>query len=41
MYAAQPKEGERFYLRSLLLHVAGATSFEDLRTVDNSIFDTF
>jgi len=32
--SAHPAEGERYYLRILLNHVAGATSYEDLRTVD-------
>ena len=41
MYTAAPNQGERFYLRLLLLHVPGATSFQDLRTVDDVIFDTF
>ena len=41
MYTAAPNQGERFYLRLLLLHVPGATSFRDLRTVDDVVFDTF
>ena len=32
MYYASPSSGERFYLRTLLTNVKGATSFEDLRT---------
>ncbi|KAL6870841.1 hypothetical protein ACP4OV_014689 [Aristida adscensionis] len=38
---AHPGEGERYYLRVLLNHVAGATSFNDLRTVDNVEYPTF
>ena len=34
MYYAHPNSGERFYLRTLLATVKGATSFEDLRRVD-------
>ena len=41
LYSAQPKEGERFYLRVLLLHVPGATSYEDLRTVNGVVLDSF
>jgi len=32
MYFVQLSEGECYYLRVLLTHVAGATCFEDLRT---------
>lgn len=39
--AANPAEGERYYLRVLLNHVAGATSFECLRTVDGKTLPTF
>jgi len=39
--SANPAEGERYYLRVLLNHVAGATSFECLRTMDGKILPTF
>jgi len=41
MYTVSPKDPERFYLRILLLHVRGATSFESLRTVNGMIYETF
>ncbi len=41
MYTDSPHEGERFYLRLLLLHVKGACSFEDLRSYNNIVHDTF
>jgi hypothetical protein len=41
MYTVPPSDRERFYLRILLHHVAGAQSFEDMRTVDGVIYDTF
>src|ERR1700691_2044709 len=41
MYFASPSSGERFYLRTLLTVVKGATSFEDLHTVDGVLWPTF
>ena len=41
MYLASPRDGEKFFLRLLLLHVPGATSFRDLRTVEGEFFGTF
>ncbi len=41
MYSASPTDSERFHLRLLLLHVPGARSFEDLRTFDGQIVETF
>ena len=41
MYFASPAQGERFYLRLLLTAVTGATSFLDLYTFDNVVYDTF
>ena len=38
---AHPAEGERYFLRVLLNHVRGATSFEDLRTVSGITYSTF
>ena len=41
MYFASPAQGERFYLRLLLTRVTGATSFSNLRTVNNIQYDTY
>ena len=42
MYQANPSEGERFYLRLLLHHTPGCTSYEDIRTLpDGTICQTF
>ena len=34
MYLVNPKDRQRYFIRLLLLHVKGATSFENLRTVN-------
>jgi hypothetical protein len=39
--SANPTDGEHYYLRVLLNHVVGATSFECLRTVDSKLLPTF
>lgn len=41
MYFANPSEGERFYLRLLLCYVRGPTSFQNLRTFEGVIYNTF
>ncbi|UYV76687.1 hypothetical protein LAZ67_14001760 [Cordylochernes scorpioides] len=41
MCSVNPKDSERYHLRLLLLHVAGAQRFEDLRTVDDIVCSTF
>lgn len=41
LYMVQPNNRELFCLRLLLLHVKGATSFESLRTYDNTVYPTF
>jgi len=38
---ANPSEGERYFLRLLLNHVRGATSYEDLRTMAGVTYSTF
>jgi ATP-dependent DNA helicase PIF1 len=39
--SAHPVEGERYFLRVLLNHVPGSKSFEDLKTVDGVLCDSF
>ncbi|CAI2163950.1 879_t:CDS:2 [Funneliformis geosporum] len=41
LYMIQPIEGKRYYLRILLIHVTGATSFDNLKTVNKQICRTF
>ena len=41
MYSVSPKDVERFHKRLLLLHVIRANSYEDLRTVNGYLADTF
>ena len=41
MYMVNVLDRERFYLRLLLLHVKGATSFEDLRRVGDVVHRTY
>ena len=38
---AHPSEGERYYLRILLMHVRKPTSFTDLRTVNGRVCASF
>ena len=39
--SAYPAEGERYYLRVLLIHVRGPTSYEYLKTVEGIVYPTF
>ena len=41
MVDIHPNQGEKFYLRLLLKHVRGSTSFKDIRTVENVECETF
>jgi hypothetical protein len=41
MYHCSPQAGERWYLRRLLTKVPGPTSFEDLRTVNGELQNSF
>ena len=41
MYHVVPKDVERYYLRMLLQHIRGAQSFQDLKTVNGKVCETF
>lgn len=41
MYTASPRQGDRYYLRMLLAMWPSWTSFEDVRTVDGVLYNTF
>lgn len=41
IYHVSPGSGEKFYLRTLLNFVKGATCYEDIRTVDGVVCPTF
>ena len=41
MYSVNPADPEKFHLRLLLLHVPGATSYDDLKTVSGEVCLTF
>ena len=41
MNSVSPRDQERFHLRLLLQHIPGPRSYEDLRTVNGVVLDTF
>ncbi|XP_073821564.1 uncharacterized protein [Musca autumnalis] len=41
IYTVHPKNDECFYLRLLLVNVRGPTSFQDLRTINGELCDTY
>ncbi|XP_044588828.1 uncharacterized protein LOC123268010 [Cotesia glomerata] len=41
MYSISPAQVELFHLRLLLVHIKGAKSFEELRTVNRTLYDSF
>lgn len=41
MYSVNPKDEKRFFLRLLLLHVPGATNYDELKTVDGITMTTY
>ena len=41
MYSASPRDREKYCLRTLLLHVTGPTSYEDLQTYNGVVYGSF
>ncbi len=41
LYMCSPHDKERFYLRLLLTKIHGATSYEAVRTINGTVYDTF
>jgi hypothetical protein len=41
LFRSHVKDTERYFLRRLLFYVRGATSFEDIRTYDETIYGTY
>lgn len=41
VYVVSPKQSEKYYLRMLLYHVSGATSFAHLKTINGVQYETF
>ncbi|GFW83293.1 uncharacterized protein TNCV_2509331 [Trichonephila clavipes] len=41
LYTIHPKQRECFFLRLLLINVPGPTSFQDLRKINKTLYDTF
>lgn len=41
LYHASPVSGERYYLRTLLNYVKGPTCFEDIRTINGVVYNSF
>ena len=41
LYMCSPRDKERFYLRILLTQIHGATSYNDMRTINGNLYDTY
>src|SRR6266513_1982124 len=41
LYYVNPIEGERFYIQMLLMIVKGAQTYEDIRTYNGVVYQTF